>query len=189
MVAVASSTGGPNALTHLLSALPRAFPLPVLVVQHMPPIFTTMLADRLGRAASRPCLEGTDGMPVRDGHIYVAPGDYHMVIRAQGEVPVLRLEQSPPENFCRPSADHLFRSLVRVYGGAVTAVVLTGMGRDGLEGARAVSKAGGTVIVQDEPTSVVWGMPGAVAQAGLAHRVLPLDVIAATLDDQMRVRR
>jgi two-component system, chemotaxis family, protein-glutamate methylesterase/glutaminase len=188
-IAVTSSTGGPNALTLLLSALPADFPLPILIVQHMPALFTSMLAERLQRAASRPCVEAAEGMVVEGGRTYVAPGDYHMTARAEGGVTLLGLSQTPPENFCRPSADPLFRSLAAVYGSSLTAVVLTGMGHDGLEGAKAVVGAGGHVVVQDEATSVVWGMPGAVAQAGLAHEVLPLEAIAPAIDEQARARR
>lgn len=188
-IAIASSTGGPNALTTVLSALPRDFPLPILVVQHMPPLFTTMLAERLQRAGSRPCIEAVDGTAVRTGTTYVAPGDYHMEVRSDGAGVSLRLTQSPPVNFCRPAADPLFRSMARVYGDGLLAVVLTGMGQDGLAGARAVVEAGGTVIAQDQATSIVWGMPGAVSNAGLAREILPLDAVAPFLDEQARVRR
>ena len=188
-IGVTSSTGGPSALASLLSALSPSFPLPILVVQHMPPLFTTMLAERLQRVATRPCVEGAPGMEVRPGHTYVAPGDHHMVVEGRGERIYLALNQDEPENFCRPSADPLFRSMARVYRGAMTCVVLTGMGHDGLEGARAVSEQKGLVVVQDQKSSVVWGMPGAVAQSGLADQVLPVPQIAALLDEQARVLR
>lgn len=188
-IGVASSTGGPNALTAVLSALPQEFPLPILIVQHMPPLFTTMLAERLERATGRPCVEATDDLEIRGGVTYIAPGDYHMTVRNEGARMVLALNQDPPENFCRPSADPLFRSMARAYGGAMLGVVLTGMGQDGREGARAVVEAGARVIAQDEATSIVWGMPGAVAHAGLASQILPLDRIASVIDEQARVRR
>jgi two-component system chemotaxis response regulator CheB len=189
VIGITSSTGGPSALTTLLSALPAAYPLPILVVQHMPALFTTMLAERLERMTQRPCIEGAPGMEILPGHTYVAPGDHHMVVEARGERVVLALNQDDPVNFCRPSADPLFRSMARVYRGAMTCVVLTGMGHDGLDGARAVAEQGGLVVVQDEATSVVWGMPGAIARAGLASRVLPLEGIAPLLDEHVRVRR
>jgi two-component system chemotaxis response regulator CheB len=189
-VAVASSTGGPNALTSVLSELPRDFPLPILVVQHMPALFTAMLAERLQRAAARPCVEAKDGMTVEGGRVYVAPGDHHMVVRAQGQGgAVITVNQAEPENFCRPSADPLLRSMASVYGDGVLAVVLTGMGHDGLAGARSVVEAGGRVVAQDQATSIVWGMPGAVVGAGLAEDTLPLHAIASFIDEQARVRR
>lgn len=174
ILGIASSTGGPNALAEFFRRLPADFRLPVVLVQHMPALFTAMLAERLGGVTGRPAVEGADGMPVEDGHIYVAPGDWHMTVERSANGPVLRLDQSPPQNFCRPAADPLFRSMAQVYGGAQVAVVLTGMGHDGLQGAEAVARAGGTVLAQDQATSVVWGMPRAVAVSGLAHRVLPL---------------
>jgi two-component system, chemotaxis family, protein-glutamate methylesterase/glutaminase len=188
-VALTSSTGGPNALTTVLSQLPAEFPLPILIVQHMPPLFTAMLADRLAKASGRPCSEAKDGDPVRPGHAYVAPGDKHMTVREELGQAVIRLVDGPPENFCRPSADPLFRSMAEVYGASLLGVVLTGMGQDGLEGARAVSAAGGRIVVQDEATSVVWGMPGAVAQAGLANAVMPLGGVAEHMDECARATR
>ena len=189
VIGITSSTGGPSALTSLLSALPSAFPLPILVVQHMPPLFTTMLAERLQSVTNRPCIEGVSGMEVLPGHTYVAPGNHHMAVEARGDRVVLVLNQDEPENFCRPSADPLFRSMANVYQGAMICVVLTGMGHDGLEGARTVSGQKGLVVVQDQATSVVWGMPGAIAQSGLADHILPVDRIAALLDEQARVPR
>lgn len=178
ILGLASSTGGPNALAEFLRMLPADFRLPVVLVQHMPALFTAMLAERLAGVTGRTAVEGVDGMPVEDGHIYVAPGDWHMTVERSPDGPVLRLDQSPAENFCRPAADPLFRSMARVYGGAQVAVVLTGMGHDGLHGAEAVARAGGTVLAQDQATSVVWGMPRAVAVSGVAHRVLPLEELA-----------
>ncbi len=180
-IGIASSTGGPNALARVFEDLPNDFPLPILIAQHMPPLFTTMLADRLARTAGKPAHEAQDGMPVEAGHIYVAPGDFHMQVESRPEGPVVRLNQEPPENFCRPSADPLLRSMVEVWGAAIWVAVLTGMGHDGLEGARAVAEAGGRVIAQDQQSSVVWGMPRAVAEAGIAHDILPLDRIGAQI--------
>ncbi|HEX4936190.1 MAG TPA: chemotaxis-specific protein-glutamate methyltransferase CheB [Gemmatimonadaceae bacterium] len=181
VVAIACSTGGPNALAELLGGLPADFSLPILVTQHMPPVFSTLLAERLQRDSGRPCMEATDGMLVATGHVYVAPGDWHMLVRADAGEPVIRLERTPPENFCRPSADPMLRSIAEVYGAATVAVVLTGMGEDGLRGCTSVVACGGRVLAQDEASSVVWGMPAAIVRAGLAHAVLPLADIAGTI--------
>ena len=173
------STGGPAALDVLLPALPASFPLPVLIVQHMPELFTKLLAERLNGRCPLRVTEAIAGEPVRAGAIYVARGDWHMEVAAGlSATPVLRLTQEQPENHCRPAVDVLFRTAVQVYGPRVLAVVLTGMGYDGLAGSRMIREHGGTVLAQDQQTSAVWGMPGAVAQAGLAHRILPLNAIA-----------
>jgi two-component system chemotaxis response regulator CheB len=173
------STGGPAALDVLLPALPASFPLPVLVVQHMPELFTKLLAERLNGRCPLRVAEAVAGEPVRVGNIYIARGDWHMeVVSPAPNSPVLRLTQDAPENHCRPAVDVLFRTAVQVYGPRILAVILTGMGYDGLIGSRLIREHGGTVIAQDQPTSAVWGMPGAVAQAGLAHRILPLNAIA-----------
>lgn len=168
------STGGPNALAELLPQLPESLHVPVLVVQHMPPIFTRLLAERLDRLCKLTVVEATEGMAVKPGHVYIAPGDLHMGLRRAGTAVAIALSSAPPENSCRPSVDVLFRSVVETYGAAVLSVVLTGMGQDGLAGARVVHGAGGCVLTQDEETSVVWGMPGYVARAGVAEAVLPL---------------
>lgn len=182
VLAVASSTGGPNALAAVLGGLPPDFPLPIVVVQHMPPLFTAALAERLQRDAGRPCAEVRHGEPLVPGRTYVAPGDRHAVVAsAGGGEAVLRLDDGPPENFCRPAADPMLRSVAAFFGPAALALVLTGMGEDGLRGCREVVARGGRVVAQDEATSVVWGMPGAVAGAGLASAVLPLDGIARHL--------
>jgi two-component system chemotaxis response regulator CheB len=181
VVAIASSTGGPNALAEVLGHLPRDFPLPILITQHMPAVFTGLLAQRLERDTHRPCAEAADGMPILPGHTYVAPGGFHMVVRTEEAKPYLQLTLTDPENFCRPSADPMFRSVAAVYGASALAVVLTGMGDDGMRGARAITERGGRVLVQDEATSVVWGMPGAVANAGLASAILPLPEIAEAI--------
>ena len=184
ILAIGVSTGGPAALEDLLPALPANFPLPVLIVQHMPALFTKLLAERLDGRCPLRVSEAVAGEPVRAGNIYIARGDWHMEVSTPDRnpaSPVLRLTQEAPENHCRPAVDVLFRSCVQVYGSRILAVVLTGMGYDGLLGSRIIREHGGTVLAQDEPTSVVWGMPGAVAQAGLAHRVLPLNAIASEI--------
>jgi len=178
-IAIGSSTGGPQALFKVLGHLKGALKQPIFITQHMPATFTTILAEHIARACDYPTAEGVDGEAVRGGRIYVAPGDFHMLVEARdrGEK-VVRLTKGPPENFCRPSVDPMLRSLAAVYRSRVLMVMLTGMGHDGLSGGRAVTNAGGTVVAQDEATSVVWGMPGAVATAGLCSAVLPLEGIA-----------
>ncbi len=180
VVAIGSSTGGPQALFEVLTNLGR-IAQPILITQHMPATFTALLADHIARQTKLPCREAQDGDEVAGGHAYVAPGGYHMIVcREQGSVRI-RLSEAPPENFCRPSVDPMLRSLAEVYGGRVLAVILTGMGHDGLKGCEAVVRAGGNVVAQDEPSSVVWGMPGAAAKAGLCSAVLPLGEIAPQL--------
>jgi two-component system, chemotaxis family, protein-glutamate methylesterase/glutaminase len=176
-VAIGVSTGGPTALSVIVPQIPATFDLPILVVQHMPPLFTRLLADRLQKQTALKVVEGRDGDEVRGGTIYVAPGDYHMRVRRQGDQVVLSLDQAPPENSCRPAVDVLFRSVQEVYDGRVVSVVLTGMGQDGLRGVEGLKGAGARVIVQDEASSVVWGMPGAVARANLADAVVGLEDI------------
>ena len=189
LLAIGSSTGGPSALTAVLSALGPEFRLPILITQHMPPTFTTMLAEHLGKDAQRASRVGQEGEPIEPGRIYVAPGDYHMVVGEPSARPVIRLNQNKPENFCRPAVDPLFRSVAAVYGGAAIALILTGMGEDGLLGSKALAAAGAPVVAQDEGTSVVWGMPGAVARAGIATAVLPLPAIADYITKLVRERR
>ncbi len=180
-LAIGSSTGGPQALLKVVAGLGPDFEVPVLITQHMPPTFTGILADHLSRAADREVKEASDGDLVRAGCIYVAPGDFHMVAENDGTNVTVRLNQDPPENFCRPSVDVMLRSLAKLYGNRLLTVILTGMGQDGLLGGRKVVDAGGTLIAQDEATSVVWGMPGAVANEGLCSAVLPLDNLAAKI--------
>jgi two-component system chemotaxis response regulator CheB len=180
-LAIGVSTGGPNALAALLPSLPEDLSIPVLIVQHMPALFTEMLASRLAQRSVLPIGEGVSGRKVEPGHVYIAPGDHHMTVERRGATIVLRTNQDGPENFCRPSVDVLFRSAAEVYGDGALAVVMTGMGQDGLEGCRRVREAGGSILVQDEATSVVWGMPGYVARAGLADAILPLDRIGAEI--------
>lgn len=180
-IVIGVSTGGPNALAALVAALPESLNVPVLVVQHMPPLFLRLLAERLGKLTRLPVEEARDGAALSGGAVLVAPGDAHLTVaQAQGR-PRVRLESSAPRNSCRPSADVLFESAAAAYGPRALAVVLTGMGQDGLEGARAIKRAGGCVLAQDERTSVVWGMPGSVVKAGLADAVLPLESIAPAI--------
>jgi two-component system chemotaxis response regulator CheB len=174
------STGGPAALDNLLPALPAGFPLPVLIVQHMPELFTGLFAERLNGRCKLHAREAAEGDAVLPGTIYIARGNWHMEVTGtagRGAPAILHLGQGPLENHCRPAADVLFRSAASVYGAGVLALVLTGMGSDGLIGCRIVRGLGGTILAQDEATSTVWGMPGAVANAGLADKILPLDAI------------
>ena len=177
VLVIGSSTGGPEALARILPQLPAGLAVPVLIVQHMPPVFTRQFAQRLDRLSVLRVVEAVDGTPLLPGTVHLAPGDHHLVVRGGARGPHTSLNQGPPENFCRPAVDPLFRSVVTVYDGAVLAVVLTGMGSDGRIGAGEIRAAGGTVVVQDQASSVVWGMPGAVASAGLADEVLPLERI------------
>ncbi|MCU1346130.1 MAG: Chemotaxis response regulator protein-glutamate methylesterase [Acidimicrobiia bacterium] len=180
-VVMGVSTGGPNALAELLPLLPSGFPVPILIVQHMPPIFTRMLAERLDRLCLLPVVEATAGLSVRPGHVYLAPGDLHLSLKRAAGAVATEVNSDPPENSCRPSVDVLFRSAADVYGGNVLAVVLTGMGQDGLAGATILHEQGASVLVQDEESSVVWGMPGYVARAGIAEAALPLARIATEM--------
>ena len=180
-IAIGVSTGGPNALTALFRQLPGDLAAPIVMVQHMPPVFTRQLADRLSAVSPITVTEGEPGVPLRPGHAVLAPGDHHMEVVRHGIEVRVRLHQGPPENSCRPAADVLFRSVAATYGANTLAVVLTGMGFDGLRGVQHIRERGGSVIVQDRATSVVWGMPGAVAEAGLADKVLPLDLISTEL--------
>ncbi len=175
------STGGPAALSTVLPALPAGFPLPVLVVQHMPPLFTRLLADRLHSACRLAVKEASQLEPVAAGKILIAPGDFHMRVDGKDGGIHVYLDQSPPQNSCRPAVDALFTSIGEVYGGAAIAVILTGMGQDGLHGTRVLKAQGASVLAQDEASSVVWGMPGAVVNAGLADRVLPLEQMVSEI--------
>jgi two-component system chemotaxis response regulator CheB len=180
---IGASTGGPQALTGLLGALgPALDRVPVLITQHMPPTFTTILAEHLARSSGRPAREGADGEPIQPGNIYLAPGGRHMRVERRDGVATIALDDGPQINFCKPAVDPLFSSAARAFGGAVLAVLLTGMGSDGTRGAQAIATAGGSVIAQDEATSVVWGMPGSAAQAGVCSAVLPLPDIAPKLN-------
>ena len=181
VICIASSTGGPNAVSSIVSQLPENLPVPILLTQHMPPVFTAVFAARLKAGSKLNAAEGSEGMKVEPGSLYVAPGGKHLTVEQVSGSAVIRITDDPPENSCRPAADVMFRSAVKVYGKHVLGVVLTGMGQDGLRGCRAVSEAGGCVIVQDEASSVVWGMPGAVAKEGLAEQVLPMSQIASAV--------
>lgn len=178
ILAIGSSTGGPPALNVLFGAIGNAIAgLPVVLTQHMPAMFTGILAEHLGKASGRKAAEGLDGEVVQPGRIYVAPGGRHMVLARHGAEVVVRLLDTPQVNFCRPAVDPLFQSVCEIYGPAALAVVLTGMGSDGADGVRKIGEAGGSIIAQDEETSVVWGMPGAAAMTGQCSDVLPLDEI------------
>jgi two-component system chemotaxis response regulator CheB len=184
VLVIGVSTGGPAALEVLLPALPAAFPLPVLIVQHMPELFTRLMAERLDGRCALGVHEASEGEPVSRGKIAIARGNWHLEIRRPGSASApatLHLNQGPPENHCRPAADVLFRSAATTFGAGVIAVVLTGMGSDGLNGARMIRQQGGCVLAQDQATSTVWGMPGAVAGAGLADKIVALDRMAAEI--------
>lgn len=179
LLAIGSSTGGPVALAEVIGGLRNALPVPTVITQHMPPMFTRLLADRLSNTSSLRVTEAVHGQTAEAGCVYVAPGDYHMrVVRGDAGGLKLLLDQGPPENSCRPAVDVMFRSAADACGAGVLGVVLTGMGQDGMLGARRIVEAGGSVLAQDEATSVVWGMPGAVVREGLAEKTLPLGDIA-----------
>ena len=182
---IGSSTGGPEALSAVLAKLPGTLGVPVLVTQHMPPVFTRLYAQRLDKASALRVVEATDGEPVVAGTVYVAPGDFHMEVARRGPQMVIKLHQGPAENFCRPAVDVMVRSAVAAFGGELLAVILTGMGSDGKLGCKDVAAAGGQVLAQDEATSVVWGMPGAVAREGIADEVLPLSGIADAIQRRL----
>ncbi|HTU48968.1 MAG TPA: chemotaxis response regulator protein-glutamate methylesterase [Acidobacteriaceae bacterium] len=189
VVAIGTSTGGPNALGDLVPLLPPNFPVPVVIVQHMPPIFTKFLADRLSSKSQIPVMEAANYQELLPGHAYIAPGDFHMMVERSKEGVRIRTQQEQPENSCRPAVDVLFRSVADVYGGEALAVIMTGMGQDGLRGCGRIREAGGQILAQDEATSVVWGMPGYVANAGLADGVLPLGLIAGEIVRRVAVGR
>ncbi|NQV83878.1 MAG: chemotaxis-specific protein-glutamate methyltransferase CheB [Rhodospirillales bacterium] len=182
ILVIASSTGGPKALVTVLAGLSASVVVPILIAQHMPPVFTGALAQNIARTSGRPCAEGIDGEYLKPGHVYVAPGDYHMLLERAGGGVCIRVNQETRENYCRPSAEPLFRSAAKIYGPTTLGLVLTGMGNDGAVGAKAITQAGGTIIAQDQKTCVVWGMPGTVAKAGLCSAVLGLGEIAAYLN-------
>jgi two-component system chemotaxis response regulator CheB len=186
VLAIAASTGGPNALAEVFRGFPADFPVPIVIVQHMPPMFTRLLAERLSAEFPIRVHEGNSGSVLQPGHAWIAPGDHHMiVVRDSGQARLL-LHQDPPENSCRPAADVLLRSVAKTFGANSLTVILTGMGQDGLRGCEALREAGGQVLAQDEASSVVWGMPGYVARAGLADRVLPLSLIAEEICRRIR---
>ena len=181
-LAIASSTGGPQALTALFTQIKGSIKnIPIFMTQHMPPTFTTILADQLSKVGERPCTEAKEGETPLPGHAYLAPGDYHLVPEKRDTGCVLRLNQNPPENFCRPAADPMLRALSAIYGPHLAVLVLTGMGQDGMEGAKVVVKNGGSVVAQNEATCVVYGMPKAVVENDLCKAVLPLTEIGPFL--------
>jgi len=177
VLAIGASTGGPVALGTVLESLPADFRVPIVITQHMPTVFTRLLAKRIDGSAAIRVREAEDGDELEPGLALIAPGDFHMVLERGLTRVTVRLDQSDPVNYCRPSVDVMFRSVADVYGGDALAVMLTGMGRDGRDGCRDLKARGGLVIAQDEATSVVWGMPGAVTNSGLADHVLALDSI------------
>ena len=177
VIAIGVSTGGPSALGVVVPMLPANLTVPVLIVQHMPPMFTRCLAERLNTTAKVPVCEATQNVAVQAGHVYIAPGGYHMFVRGSGGREYIGLNEDPPENSCRPAVDVLFRSVNAVYGKATLAAILTGMGQDGLRGIEALKKSGASILAQDEASSVVWGMPGVVARAGLADAVVDLSAL------------
>ncbi len=180
-IGIGVSTGGPNALNEVIPRFPSNFKIPIFIVQHMPPVFTAQLASRLNQKSKLNVVEAQDNAIVQPGTVYIAPGDFHMTVIKEDKKYKIKLNQDPPENSCRPAVDVLFRSLAKTYKDKVLAAVLTGMGQDGLEGAKALKKTGAFVIAQDKQTSVVWGMPKFVAEAGLADRVVPLGNITTTI--------
>jgi two-component system, chemotaxis family, protein-glutamate methylesterase/glutaminase len=189
LVAIGCSTGGPNALAAVLPKLSTGFPVPIVIVQHMPPLFTRLLAERLDRQSSVRIREGAAGDMLAPACAFIAPGDFHMQLLREEKSARLTLHQEPPQNSCRPSVDVLLESVAKEYGPNVLGVVLTGMGSDGVRGAQCISAAGGQVIVQDEATSVVWGMPGQVAAAGQADAVFPLEELAGEIEKRAHWNR
>ena len=189
LVCLGTSTGGPNALAEVFAHLSAEFPVPIVLVQHMPPLFTAMLAERLTAHSPVPCHEGVEGQVIARGHAYIAPGGRHMEVQRAGLRAVVHLQDGPPENSCRPAVDVLFRSVAAAFGGAVLGVVMTGMGQDGLRGCEIIREKRGHIVVQDEASSVVWGMPGYVAKAGYADRILPLNQIAGEIVRRVRESR
>jgi len=181
IIAIGSSTGGPEALRLVISKCVAGLKAPIVIAQHMPALFTKILAEHLTKASNLPCKEAEDGERLLAGQVYVAPGDFHFTVRRDAAGYYAVLDQTPPINFCRPAVDPLFHSVAEATGGKALGVILTGMGHDGREGVRALRAAGGTIIAQDEATSIVWGMPGAVAEAGLADQILPLSEIGSDI--------
>jgi two-component system chemotaxis response regulator CheB len=196
-VLIGVSTGGPSALGELIPHLPRELPVPILIVQHMPPVFTQVLAQRLNGASSLKVREAAHRDKIEAGNVYIAPGDHHMRVAGSVREGWITLDQTPPENGCRPAVDVLFQSAAAMYGKNLLAVVLTGVGHDGTKGAQSVRRSGGTVWAQDEATSLAWGMPSSVIEAGAAQRVLPLsqipraiaEAVTGTKTASMRSRR
>jgi two-component system chemotaxis response regulator CheB len=189
ILAIGTSTGGPNALAELLPAIPGNFPVPIVIVQHMPPLFTRMLAERLNKQSAIGVHEGEPGKILEPGHAWIAPGDYHMTVERHAKGVQLAVNQEPPENSCRPAVDVLFRSVASTFGPNTLAVVLTGMGADGVLGSQMVRERGGRVYAQDEASSVVWGMPGQVAAAGLSDGTYALSSMAGEIIRRVAMKR
>jgi len=189
IVAIGASTGGPNALAKVLPLIPKDFPVPIVVVQHMPPIFTRLLAERLANHSAIGVQEGAAGTELRAGQAWIAPGNFHMTVKRAGLRWSLELNQDAPENSCRPAVDVLFRSVAAAYGANTLGVVMTGMGSDGVLGAKHIREAGGEVIIQDEASAVVWGMPGLVHAAGQADGIYPVDDLAREITRRVRQNR
>ena len=185
VIAIGSSTGGPKALMDVLTHM-RGLPVPIVITQHMPKTFTALLAQHITQNCGLPCTEGKEGDPLKPGQAYVAPGGYHMVFRKAGDSVSIHLNEDPPENFCRPSVNPMLRSLLPIYGNRILCIILTGMGNDGFQACADLVAQGGVVIAQDEATSVVWGMPGAVATAGICSAVLPPDQIPAWVHNAVK---
>jgi two-component system chemotaxis response regulator CheB len=189
IVAIGSSTGGPNALAELVPHLGMDLAAPVIIVQHMPPVFTRFLAERLNAVSPLDVHEARGGERLHPGAVWIAPGDYHLIVKRSGPDAYLALQQDPQENYCRPSVDVLFRSVDSAFPGTALGVILTGMGQDGFLGAKRLAASGSTILAQDEETSVVWGMPSFVARAGIAEKVLPLAAIAGEIRDRVAGRK
>ncbi|MEH1968093.1 protein-glutamate methylesterase/protein-glutamine glutaminase [Nostoc sp.] len=186
VVAIGVSTGGPNALAVVLREFPADLSVPILIVQHMPPMFTKLLAKQLASKCQIPVDEAVSGQILKPGHAWIAPGDFHLIVQRDKTGVRLATHQASPENSCRPSVDVLLRSVAEVYGAGAIAVILTGMGQDGLHGCQCIREAGGQVLAQDKATSVVWGMPSFVVNAGLANQILPLNQIADEIMHRIR---
>lgn len=189
VVLIGVSTGGPNALSELFETLPGNLPVPILIVQHMPPHFTKLLSERLSAKGTVPVTEAQDGEPILAGRAYVAPGDFHMELQALGKQRRIHLHQAPKVHSCRPAVDLLFRSAAKIYRSSCLAVIMTGMGSDGALGAQAVSEVGGEILIQDAASSVVYGMPGAVQALGVRHQVVELSRMGAAIADRVRGSR
>jgi two-component system chemotaxis response regulator CheB len=189
VLAIGTSTGGPNALADLLPGIPASFPVPIVIVQHMPPLFTRLLAGRLNARSGLTIREGVAGEILRPGEAWIAPGDFHMTVERKGTAVVLALDQNQPENYCRPAVDPMFRSVAKVFGASALAVVLTGMGSDGTNGAQHIKERGGQVLAQDQASSIVWGMPGQIVSSGLADATYPLGSMAAEIGRRVAMKR
>jgi len=188
LLAIGSSTGGPQALFAFFRALETPLPVPIIVTQHMPPLFTRSLAEHINRLGNRSCQEAAEGDILLPDHILIAPGDRHLTVRSSEQGLRVRITDDPQENSCRPSVDPMLRSASAACGGRILTVILTGMGQDGLRGSETVLEDGGCILAQDEASSVVWGMPGAVARAGLCHAVLPIEELAVKVNHMLRRR-